>query len=80
MMTVGELIAVLQGMPTDLPVLASSYETGYTEHFDVSMEIVAEDGAYEPEYWWAGRYQPLSDCLTPRGPFNAVLVTSRKAR
>jgi hypothetical protein len=79
-MTVGELIAVLQGMPPDLPVLVSSFEIGYTEHFDVSMDIAAEDLAYEPEYWWAGRFQPLSDCLTPQSPFNAVLVTRGKAR
>ena len=79
-MTVGELITILQDMPSELPVLTSSYEIGYTEHFDVSMDIVAEDEAYDPEFWWAGRYHPLSDCLTPVNPFNAVLVTRGKAR
>lgn len=79
-MTVGQLIARLQGMPSDLPVLVSSLETGYTEHFDVAMDIAAEDLAYDPEFWWAGRYQPFSDCLTPQNPFNAVLVTRGKAR
>jgi hypothetical protein len=79
-MTVGELIAILQGMPSELPVLTSSYELGYTEHFNVSVDLVADDKAYEPEYWWAGRYQPFSDCLIPQNPFNAVLVTRGKAR
>jgi hypothetical protein len=79
-MTVGELISLLQGMPQELPVLVSSSETGYTEHFDVSVEVAAEDGAYEPEHWWAGRYQPLSDSLSPRSTFKAVLVTRGKAR
>jgi hypothetical protein len=79
-MTVAELIALLEGMPQQLPVLVSSYDTGYTDQFDVAIEIAAEDEAYDSEHWWAGRYQPLSDSLSPRGAFNAVLVTRGKAR
>lgn len=79
-MTVGELIAVLREMPPELPVLVSSQDTGYTEHFDVAIEIVADDEVYASEDWWAGRYQPLSDSLSPRSAFDAVLVTRGKAR
>jgi hypothetical protein len=79
-MTVGELIAVLREMPQELPVLISSHETGYTEHFDIAIEMAAEDEAYEPEDGWAGRYQPLSDAIAPLSPFKAVLVTRGKAR
>jgi hypothetical protein len=79
-MTVGELIAVLREMPQELPVLVSSQDTGYTEHFNVAIEIVAEDEAYGSEDWWAGRYQPFSDSLSPRKAFDAVLVTRGEAR
>lgn len=79
-MTVGELIAALREMPPELPVLVSSYETGYTEHFDVAIEVAAEDRAYEPGDEWAGRYQPFSDAIDPLSPFKAVLVTRGKAR
>jgi N-formylglutamate amidohydrolase len=79
-MTVGELIAVLREMPQELPVLVSSQDTGYTEHFEVALELAAEDEAYASEDWWAGRYQPLSDSISPRKAFDAVLVTRGKAR
>jgi hypothetical protein len=79
-MTVGELIALLRQIPQELPVLVSSQDTGYTEHFNVAIEIVAEEEAYGSEDWWAGRYQPPGDSLSPRKAFDAVLVTRGKAR
>lgn len=54
-MTVEELIAQLQALPPETPVLAEGYENGFDEIVDLQEQEVVK---YRHAQLWDGEYKP----------------------
>jgi hypothetical protein len=74
--TAEELIARLEALPPDTPVLVEGYETGFDDIVELTSEQVVW---YRHAQEWDGEYQPLDRFSSQEtGALHAAVIRSRK--
>jgi len=75
-MTVDELIARLQDLPPETPVLVEGYENGFDEIVDLQAREVVRYRHAQP---WDGQYQPADRFKEPgTGVIRAAVILGRR--
>jgi len=75
-MTAGELIAQLQNLPSDTPVLVEGYETGFDEAESLMLQKVIR---YRRAQAWDGEYQsPDRFSVSETAVIEAAVIKGRR--
>ncbi|WP_303285271.1 hypothetical protein [Marinobacter sp. SS8-8] len=76
-MTAEELIARLEALPPDTPVLVEGYETGFDDIVELTSEQVVR---YRHAQEWDGEYQPLDRFSSQEtGALHALVIWGRRS-
>ncbi|MCE0760083.1 hypothetical protein LWH94_12810 [Marinobacter sp. G11] len=75
-MTAEELIAQLQDLPPETPVLVEGYETGFDDIVELTSEPVVQ---YRHAQEWDGEYQAPDRFSNPKtGMLKAAVIRGRR--